>query len=77
MMQPSAKAYVDATPLGSMRIVTHNGLGELASALRPFVPALAEIGWADPVVVGRLAHGHGLDAEELARFTLPQLGARN
>jgi len=77
MVHPAVLAYADATPVTGMRVITERGLGELAAALRSFATALAEAGWTDAEVVGRLLDGHGLAAEKLARFTSPQRGVKN
>jgi len=56
-----------------MRVIT--GMSRprrLAASLRSFATALAEAGWTDAEVVGRLLDGHGLAAGKLARYTSPQ-----
>lgn len=57
--------------------MTEKGLGELAAALRAFAVALAESGWTDPEVVGRLLEGHGLLADKLSAFTTQQRGVKS
>jgi len=77
MVHPSVMAYADATPVTGMRVITEKGLGEFAAALRSFATALAEAGWTDAEVVGRLLEGHGLVADKLTEFTAPQRGVKN
>lgn len=74
MVHPAVAAYKDATPPAGTRILTERGIGELAAALRGFAAALANEGWQDPEVVGRLLIGHGLSATELEKYTVAQRG---
>lgn len=76
MVHRATQAYADASPVTEMRIITEKGLGEFAAALRAFAVGLAESGWTNPATVGRLLNGHGLTADQLEKFTVPQRGVK-
>lgn len=77
MVHPATSAYKDATVPEGMRIITKSRLGKFAHSLQAFSTGLAQQGWDDPVVVGRLLAGSNLLGEDLqSNFTQEQRGAR-
>jgi hypothetical protein len=77
MVHRSVLIYSDATAIPGMRVITESNLGAFNAALRAFATALAESGWTDATVVGRLLTGHGLVASNLINFTTAQRGVKN
>ncbi len=77
MVHQAVPVFKNVTPPPGMRIITAKGLGELAAALRSFAAALSVTGWLDAESVGRLLVGHGLSADNLLKFTVPQRGVKS
>ncbi|BAG29661.1 DEAD/DEAH box helicase [Kocuria rhizophila] len=77
MVHPANMIYSDATAVPEMRIINKRKLSELVKAFREFGRALSQANWEDLEEVNRLLHGHGLQASDLEKYTVPQKGVKN